>query len=83
MEKRAVERRATIFIRKRSRIYRGDYLPDIPLVIDPAMTWSTFLGGNGDDTCDGIAVDGAGNVYVTGYTESTWGNPKTPIPAAK
>ncbi len=33
--------------------------------------YSTFLGGGGDEIAIGIAVDGIGNAYVTGYTEST------------
>ena len=40
------------------------------LVIDPSLAWSTYLGGNDDDWGGGIAVDGAGNVLVTGDTES-------------
>ena len=53
----------------------GDYMPGIPVVIDPVMTWNTFLGGSGDDFCQGIAVDGSGNVYVVGYSLGTWGSP--------
>jgi len=41
-----------------------------PLYIDP-LIYSTYLGGSGDDTGYGIAVDSAGNAYVTGYTSST------------
>ncbi|MGH9769874.1 MAG: SBBP repeat-containing protein, partial [Blastocatellia bacterium] len=41
------------------------------LVIDPVMVYSTFLGGKGRETARGIAVDTAGNVYVTGETFST------------
>ena len=43
--------------------------------LDPdgsALAYSTFLGGsNGDDEGHAIAVDGAGNAYVVGTTEST------------
>jgi hypothetical protein len=42
-----------------------------PLVIDPVLVYSTYLGGGGDDQPTGIAVDGNGSVYVTGYTDST------------
>ncbi len=41
-----------------------------PLYIDP-LIYSTYLGGSGDDEGYGIAVDNAGNAYVTGQTAST------------
>jgi len=41
-----------------------------PLVIDPTLFYSTYLGGSGDDEGYAIAVDGAGNAYVTGCAGS-------------
>ncbi len=35
-----------------------------------ALTYAAFLGGSGEDIGSGIAVDGAGNAYVTGWTDS-------------
>lgn len=46
----------------------GDYDKSLPLIIDPDLTWSTFLGGNVEDSGEGIAIDSSGNVYVTGKT---------------
>ena len=48
----------------------GEYDRTLPLVIDPTLTYSTFLGGSGQDSAMSIAVDAAGNAYLTGYTES-------------
>ncbi|MGA8313122.1 MAG: SBBP repeat-containing protein [Terriglobales bacterium] len=33
--------------------------------------YSTYLGGSGDDSANGIAVDSTGDAYVTGVTSST------------
>jgi len=37
---------------------------------EKTLGWSTYLGGTGDDFGYGLAVDGAGYVYLAGFTES-------------
>jgi hypothetical protein len=36
-----------------------------------ALTFSTFLGGTGNDEAYGLALDGSNNIYITGYTVSS------------
>jgi len=42
-----------------------------PLIIDPVMVYSTYLGGSSKDFANAIAVDTTGNAYITGFTLST------------
>lgn len=52
---------------------------EYPLVVDPTLLYSTFLGGSAgnnpitgnQEVATGIAVDATGDAYVTGYTVST------------
>ena len=41
-----------------------------PLVIDPTLVYSSYLGGSGEDFGTGITVDAAGNAYLIGFAES-------------
>jgi hypothetical protein len=41
-----------------------------PLVIDPVLAYSTYLGGTQIEWAAGIAVDATGSAYVTGWTRS-------------
>jgi len=63
----------------------GSYDKSKPLVIDPVLVYASYLGGSSTDNIgfwngpgilannpsQGLAVDSAGSVYVTGYTLST------------
>jgi hypothetical protein len=44
----------------------GAYDQGRPLVIDPGLAYSTFLGGSGNEDGQSIAVDRAGSAYVVG-----------------
>ncbi|MDQ3920287.1 MAG: SBBP repeat-containing protein, partial [Acidobacteriota bacterium] len=48
----------------------GAYDATRPLVIDPVLAYSTYFGGTGNETSVGVAVNGAGEAYITGNTSS-------------
>ncbi len=53
----------------------GEYDRSRELVIDPVLSFSTYLGGNAETIGNAIAVDSSGNAYVAGSTFSTTGFP--------
>ena len=52
------------------RFELGAYDRRMPLVIDPTVTYSTYIGGTGTVSVKKVAVDGTGNLYVTGSVAS-------------
>ena len=50
----------------------GRYDRSLPLVIDPVLSWSTYIaGGRGaSEYAVSVAVDGSGNAYALGFTPS-------------
>ena len=39
---------------------------------EQSQTWNTFLGSAGWDSGRGVAVDGKGNVFVSGTADAAW-----------
>ena len=48
----------------------GTYDPRVTLVIDPVLTYSTYLGGTGTAKVNAVALDSTGNLYLTGRVSS-------------
>src|SRR5882724_5773859 len=49
----------------------GVFDPALPLIIDPVLSYSTYIGGSSMDTVTSLAVDNSGNAYLAGWTVST------------
>ena len=49
----------------------GSYDPARPLVIDPMLVFSTYVGGSAAESCRGIVSDSMGNVYLVGESFSS------------
>jgi hypothetical protein len=48
----------------------GEYDHQRPLVIDPVLRYSSYVGGSGSEWGNYVKVDAAGNVFLTGFTTS-------------
>lgn len=66
-QRRAVPARY-VLAGQRVTIALGAYDPSQPLVIDPLLSYSTYLGGSDADWGKSVALDTAGNAYITGHT---------------
>ena len=51
---------------RRAGFIVGEYDKSQELIIDPVLSYSTYLGGSNQDLGGGIAVDSSGSAYVTG-----------------
>jgi len=51
----------------------GRYDKGKDLVIDPSLVWATYFGGDSIEYGNAVEADKFGNVFITGYTQSTQG----------
>jgi len=52
------------------RLEAGPCDPTLPLVIDPQISFSTYFGSTGFEFARQVAVDGSGNIYLAGRSDS-------------
>lgn len=57
--------------KRRVRFEVGDYDRNLPLIIDPMLVYSSYLGGSGGESGNKISVDASGAAYIIGSTGST------------
>jgi photosystem II stability/assembly factor-like uncharacterized protein len=68
--RKSVRGRYTIARDGTIRFRVGDYDRRLPLIIDPMLSYATYLGGTGFERVGGVAVDAAGDVFVAGTSPS-------------
>ena len=47
-----------------------EYDTSLPLVIDPVISYATYMGGTGLGAVTDVALDSAGDLYAAGWTEA-------------
>ncbi len=69
-ERREVAGRFRLVGKRTVAFALGAYDRQRTLVIDPALSFATYLGGTGNDAARAVTADSSGNMYVAGYTTS-------------
>jgi hypothetical protein len=77
----AIEAHYALAVGYRIGLTVGSYDATRPLIIDPKLVYSTYLGGSNFEVGQGIAVDAWSNAYVTGRTVSADFPLTHPLPA--
>jgi hypothetical protein len=70
-QRREIAGNYTITNEHQIRFAVGAYDRTQPLTIDPVLNYSTYVGGESTDLGLGLALDAAGDAYITGLTSST------------
>lgn len=68
--RRPVEGRYELLARGVVGLRLSAYDASRPLVIDPVVTYSLWVGGSSADVVNAIATDSRGRIYIAGYTRS-------------
>jgi hypothetical protein len=68
-----VRSRYAVADKRRFGFALGPHDASRPLVIDPGIVYSSFIGGSSFDYVSDVAVDGEGNAYVAGSIRSAYG----------
>jgi hypothetical protein len=79
--RKVVDARFVIAAKHQIGFVLGNYDHTRELVIDPVLSYATYIGGNGDDEAYGVGADSSGNFYITGESDSTSGFPGSPTNA--
>src|SRR6185503_7867361 len=67
-QRRSVTGRFVLGADQTASLALGPYDRSLPLIVDPVVTFATYLGSAGDDTVVSLQSDSAGNVYIFGRT---------------
>lgn len=70
-KKITIDSRLVIKDNNNIQIAIGDYNKNHPLIVDPVITFSSFVGGNQVDSSFSAQTDLDNNIYIAGYTNST------------
>jgi len=68
--RRPVEGRYELLAHRTIGLRLNAYDPSRPLVIDPVVTYSIFIGGSSTDVISAMTTDAQGLIYVAGYTQN-------------
>lgn len=69
-QRREIPSRYVVTNENTVKFENGEYDHSKPLVIDPSLSYLTYLGGTAFDTVFEVAADANGNAYISGTTES-------------
>jgi len=67
----AIDGRYVLLARDLAAFRVGSYDRSRPLVIDPLLVYSTYIGGAGDEQVNAVRLTANGLLYITGPTNST------------